>query len=126
MGAGSQTDQFTATTKDLASYAGRKGTNPRYIRISVERQKDVVTLIPCTRNNIGGDVAKLLLVKDIDSYDKRTQQCHQNKAKIYSVVMGQCIEAMKNCLEGEESYKNIDEDSDVICLLLIIKTIAYS
>ena len=67
-----------------------------------------------------------VMVKYIDSYDKRTQQCHQNKAKIYSVVLGQFIEAMKNCLEVEESYKNIYEDSDVIFLLLIIKTIAYS
>ena len=101
MGTGYQTDQFTATTKYLASYAGCKGTNPRDIRISVERQKDVVTLIPYTRENIEGDMAKLLLVKEIDSYDKRTQQCHQNKAKIYSVVLRQFTEAMKNCLKGE-------------------------
>ena len=100
MGTGSQTDQFTATTKDLASHAGRKGTNPWDIRISVESHKDVVTLIPYMRENIGGDVAKILLVKEIDSYNKRTQQCHQNKAKIYSVVLGQFTEAMNNCLEG--------------------------
>ena len=126
MGTGSQTNQFIATTKDLASYAGHKGTNPRDIRISVERQKDVVTLIPYTRNDIDRYMDKLLLVKDIDSYDKRTQQCNQNKAKIYSVVLRQFTEAMKNCLKGEESYKNIDEESDVIYFLLIIKTIAYS
>ena len=98
----SQTNQFTATTKDLASYAGRKYTNPRDIRISVECQKDVVTLIPYTRNDIDGYVDNIMLVKDIDSYYKRTQQCHHNKAKIYSVVLRQFTEAM-NCLKGEES-----------------------
>ena len=126
MGTRSQTNQFKATTKDLASYAGRKGTNPQDIRISVKSQKDVITLIPYTSNDIDGDMANILLVKEIDSYNKRTQQCHQKKAKIYSVVLGQFTEAMKNCLEGEEPYKNIDEESDVICLLLLIKTIAYS
>ena len=102
MGTGSQTNPFTATTKDLASYAGRKGTNPRDIRISVERQKNVVTLIPYTRNDIDGYVDNIMLVKDIDSYNKRTQQYHQNKAKIYSVVLRQFTEAMKKCLKREE------------------------
>ena len=100
MGTGSQTDQVKATTKELASYAGRKGTNPRDIRISVKRQKDVVTLIPYTRNCIDGYMDKILLVKEIDSYNKRTQQCHQKKAKIYSVVLGQFTEAMKNFFRG--------------------------
>ena len=101
MGTGSQTNPFTATTKDLASYAGCKGTKPRDIRISVDRQKDVVTLIPYTRNDIDEYVDKIMLVKYIDSYDNRTQQCHQKKAKIYSVVLRQFTEAMKNCLKRE-------------------------
>ena len=124
MGTRSQTDQFKATTKDLESYAGRKGTNPHDIRISVKSQKDVITLIPYTSNDIDGDMANILLVKEIDSYNKRTQQCHQKKAKIYSVVLGQFAEAMKNCLKVEETYKNINEESDVICLLLLIKPTA--
>ena len=60
----------------------------------------MVILIPYKRTNIDGDVAKLLLVKYINSYDKRAQQCHQNKAKIYSMVLRKFIEAMNNCLEG--------------------------
>ena len=35
VGTGSQADQFTATTKDLASYDGRKCTNPQDIRIAI-------------------------------------------------------------------------------------------
>ena len=33
---------------------------------------------------------------------------------------------MNNCLKGEEYYNNIDKELDVICLLILIKTIAYS
>ena len=33
---------------------------------------------------------------------------------------------MKNRLKGEETYKSIDEESDVICLLLLIKSTTYS
>ena len=42
------------------------------------------------------------------------------------MVLGQCTEATKNCLKVEETYKEIDGDSDVIRLLLLIKSIAYS
>ena len=88
----------------------------------IERQKDVVIPIPTSIPDIDMEVAKLLLVKYIDAYVKRSQQYRQNKAKIYSVAMGQCIEDMKNCLEGEETYKDIDGESNVIRLLLLIRT----
>ena len=74
------------------------------------------------------EVAKLLLGKDIDEYIKRSQQYCQNKEKIYSVALGQCTEAMNNCLKGEETYEDIGGESDIIRLLLLIKikSITYS
>ena len=72
------------------------------------------------------EVVKLLLGKEIDAYVKRSQQYHQKKAKIYSVALGQCTEATNNQIEGEETYKDIDGESDFIRLLLLIKIIAYS
>ena len=71
-------------------------------------------------------MSNLLLGKDVDACVKCSQQYHQNKAKIYSVALGQCTEAMKNRLKGEKTYEDIDGDSDVIRLLLLIKSIAYS
>ena len=45
---------------------------------------------------------------------------------MYSVALGQCTEAMQNRLEGEETFEDINGESDTIRLLLIIKSIAYS
>ena len=42
------------------------------------------------------------------------------------MALGQCTKVMKNRLEGEDTYEDIDGDSDVIRLLLMIKIIAYS
>ena len=36
------------------------------------------------------------------------------------------MEVTKNRLEGEENYEDIDGESDVIRLLLLIKSITYS
>ena len=125
VGMESQANQFTATTKALASDAGRKCYDPQEIRIAIECQKDVSIPIPIPtpRIDIDREVAKLLLGKDIDTYLKRSQQLYQNKAKLYSMALGQCTEAMNNCLAGEELYEEIYGDSDVIHILQPIKSI---
>ena len=63
--------------------------------------------IPTSRTYIDGGLVKILLVEEIDAYVKNSQQYCQNKAKIYSVALGQCTEAMKNRLKGEDTYKDI-------------------
>ena len=45
---------------------------------------------------------------------------------MYFVALGQCTEAMKNRLEGEETYEDINGESEAICLLLLVKSISYS
>ena len=55
------------------SYAGRKCINPQYIRISIERKKDVVIPIPSMRKDIDEYMDNLLIGKDIDAYAKRAQ-----------------------------------------------------
>ena len=103
VGTGSQADQFTATTKALASYAGRKCSDTEDIRISLERQKYVSIPIPTSITDIEGEVAELLLGKEIYAYVKCSQQYRQNKTKIYSKALGQFTGAMNNRLEGEET-----------------------
>ena len=73
VGTVSQADQFTATNKALASYAGQKGTNPQDIRIAIDCQKGMSIPIPTTSTDIDKEVANLLIVKDIDAYVKRSQ-----------------------------------------------------
>ena len=42
------------------------------------------------------------------------------------MALGQCKEAMKNRLEGEEPFEDTDGESDASRILLLIKIIAYS
>ena len=104
VGTGSQADQFTATTKALAIYAGWKCSDSQDTQIEIEHQKDVAIPVPTLRTDIDMEVAKLLLGKEIDAYVKRSQQNRKKKAKIYSVSLGKCTEATKNRLKGEETY----------------------
>ena len=45
---------------------------------------------------------------------------------IYSVALGQCTEATKNHLKEEETYEDINGESDVIRIVLLINSISYS
>ena len=125
MGIGYQGDQFTATTKALESYSGWKYADPQDIRIGIERQKNASTPIPTKRTDIDEEVAKLLLLKDINAYAQSSQQYRPNKANIYSLALRQFTEAINNRLEGVEIYEEIDGESYGILLLLLIKSIAY-
>ena len=73
LGTGSKANQFTATTKALASYDGQKCNNPQDIRISIKQQKCMIIPIPSMIRDIDKDVSKLLLGKEIDTNVKRAQ-----------------------------------------------------
>ena len=48
----------------------------------------------------------------------------KNKANIYSVALGNFTEEINNRLDGEENYEDIDGESNIIRLLLLINSIA--
>ena len=63
VGTRSQANQFTPTAKALAVYAGHKCNNSQDIRISIKRQKEVITPILSMITDIDKDVSKLLIGK---------------------------------------------------------------
>ena len=67
----------------------------------------------------------LLLVKDLDSYVKGWKLYRQNKVKIYSIVLWQYMEAVKNILEGENNFEAIYKESETIKTLELINSIYY-
>ena len=44
---------------------------------------------------------------------------------MFSVVVGQCIDAMKSKLEGDSTYEALGVSGDVIGMLNLIRKIAY-
>ena len=67
-----------------------------------------------------------LYKKDIKIWSKRESLYRQNKSSMFSIVLGQCSEAMKVKLESETDYKKISSKSDVIKLLKMIRNVAFA
>ena len=127
VGTSNQADLFTETTKKIASYAGRTCKEPQDIRRSIEDIDDVDIPMPTERTSITNDrLREKLFEKDIETWAKRESIYRQNKASLYSIVLGQCTEAMKAKLESDSGYETISGDSDVIELLKLIRSIAFA
>ena len=64
--------------------------------------------------------------KKVDEFIKRESIYEQNVQNIYSVILGQCTDAMRAKLESQQNYEQVSEDSDVIKLLRMIRGIAFN
>ena len=113
-------------TKSISSYVGSMFTNPQAIRIAIWDLDDMTLSIPVKQEGIDDNIAKILLMKELVEYVNRRKLYRQNKSTLYYIVIGKCMEATKNCLEGEGSFEEIDRESDVIKLMDIRKSISYA
>ena len=94
-GRSTHSELFTITTGKFATYAGRTCKEAQYIRVAIEKVEDIH--IPKSIKDTEGDdtINKKILNRDIEAYVKK-EIYHQNKASLYSVVIGKYA----NCHES--------------------------
>ena len=105
VGVGNQADLFMKTTIELAEYAERNCKDSLDIRSAIESLTEVSIAIPQERNTGNTKIDEMLFSKDFDNFIKRETSYRQNKAMMYSIVIGQCSKAMKAKLEGDSSFE---------------------
>ena len=64
--------------------------------------------------------------KHVDEYVKRDTYLSENVKTLYSLVMGQCTDALWARLEALDSYAVMSESANGISLLKAIKSIVYN
>ena len=128
-----QTDMFVKTTKELAEYVGRKfKTYPSDAKKSIDDLKKITIAVPVAPVPTGDatTVTDAFILKrykkQIDAYFDKVAALSENVKRIYSVVWGQCTDALRARLEGTKGYKEVYDDQDGIELLLMIKGIVYN
>ena len=67
-----------------------------------------------------------LYEKYIEIWLKRELLYRQNKSSMYSIALGQCSEAMKAKLEASTQFEPINDDSDLIRLLKLIRDVSFA
>ena len=61
----------------------------------------------------------------LSRYYKKEDKYTEDKAKVFVIIMGQCTMAVKNKVEANTAYADIETNYDVVELLRIIKEIAF-
>ena len=125
VGVENQADLFTKTTKEIAEYAGRHCKQSLDIRTAIETLAEVVIPVPADRGTSNTTFNNLMLGKDLDIYVKRVDVYNQNKAEMYSTVIGPCTDALRAKLEADANYTTYNTNGDVVNLLNLIRTLAY-
>lgn len=70
----------------------------------------------------GGDMLeKAIFGESVKEYMLRKRTYDNNRSKVYTVVLGQCSEAMKAKIEGQDNWEIIHREHDLVKLLKSIK-----
>jgi len=121
---GKQAAKYTKTTKAIAEYVGREyGYEMRSLVLSGKDGAPVEPEYPEGMKPSERD--KAVWSKQYNLYLKKMDRYQTDKAKVFTIVLGQCEKAMKHRIEYASSYESLENNSDVAGLLKLIKDEAF-
>jgi hypothetical protein len=121
-----QATQYMKTKNEITEYAGHMyGSTARR---SMEELADMSSiLIVKPQENPSATGGELELIKyPFRAYITELVNYEQDMKKLYSVVHGQCTDAMKQKIQTQANYQAISDSSNLVGLMKIIKTICYN
>lgn len=118
-------NQYEKTTKKITEWAERELPFVQDIWGAMseleEPNKDAWKPTGPAANATMTKVEEMELNEEFKEYVLRKRTYENNKFKLYSIVLGQCSEAMKAKLEGQDDWEEMNSKHDLITLLKSIK-----
>lgn len=121
--AGGQAEEYMKMTKAIGEYVGR--VYGKEMKSLVLHLKEGDPEEPDYPDSKGTEKHKAIWSKLYDRYLKKQEVYDDYKAKVFTVIMGQCTKVMKNEVEGTTGFAGIEAAYDVIALLKTIKRVAF-
>lgn len=119
-------DLYTKTTKEVAEYVGWTYKYGGDIHSAIEHGRKPSITKPVDVGKNASETDSLIWKKQVDEYVKRVILLGENIKSVYSLIFGQCTEALQAKLAGQQDSKKISEQGDVIALLQNIKATMFS
>ena len=121
-----QADQFIKTTKEIAEYIGRTYKFAGDIRSAILAQELPILLEPEEPQDENNRIAFKRWELAEQLYSRQKTALTENNKTLFSLVWGQCSDAMQQKLESHDEFAALSIDSDGIGLLQLIKNTAYN
>lgn len=113
------------TTKEIAAYVNRTMKYGKDIRYLIEHLQEVdFDALKPTMSGSGNKVDEMILQQEVNSYIKRRDLYETNKDALYSIIWGQCSEALQAKLEATTNFPDYDPIRCPIGLLKDIKQVS--
>jgi hypothetical protein len=119
-------DMYTKTTKEIAEHVGRT------FKYGADAKKAITTLLvpvfvePTDPADKATRTQIRVWEKTVDEFVKQQTHLEQNVKTICSLVLGQCTDAMRAKLKFQSRYRTIEDESNGIELLKMIRTIMFN
>jgi len=116
---------FATTTKEIANYVGRTFSMGGYMKSAIENLTMPTFAPPAEPGENPSMTEKRIWEEKIKLHVKRDMTLEEGVQKLYSVVWGQCTDAMQARLEGIKDHAAVATSMNGIALLKEIKSVAF-
>ena len=120
-----QTELYIKTTEEIAGYVGKTYDNGRDIRRAVEKLSPPPFTPPSDPPTNATETEKEIWKEEIKVHVRRRRTLEDNIAKLFSLVLGQCSESLRQKIEAHPDHEEVEDRVDGIGLLRIIKSLAH-
>ena len=121
-----QVDQFTKTTWEITNYVGTKYKNGADTQQAIENEVLPTIVMPADPGSNASATEKRIWEKQVDGYVKRLEQLDDNIKMLYSLVWGQCTDAMQARVRALAGYATATMNKDGLALLAMIRKTAFN
>ena len=129
-GTPNQGDKFIKTTEAIADYVGREMSKSMMLLVKGKESPPKEPVQPKPKkgeeDNVGFGFATKKYEKEVSHYLYKMDKYIKDKAKVFMIILGQCMLAMKTQIESLPNYKKLADDDDVIKLIAAINWITSS
>ena len=118
-------DMYTKTTREIAEYVGRTYDQGADTRLAIENLALPALEEPDDPAADASRTAVRMWEKRVDAYIARENKLIENVKKAYSLIYGQCTEALRAKLQALAAFDTIAAESDALRLLENIKSTMF-
>ena len=123
-------DRFLKTTTRIQEYISRTLPFGELLAPSLDSpQAGTPTLVVPTANYVDPanptEVEKMIVQEKVKLHIKKESAVENNNKKLFSIVKGQCTDAMVSRIEGHNTWNGCKGSQDGLALLVIVKEYSY-
>ena len=120
-----QSDQFAKTTKEIADYVGKTYKYGGTMRNAVLSLAHPTVEEPMEPKDESSRLQMRKWEKEVDEYVKKSYWIKEHVQSLFSLVWGQCSDAMRQKIESLGNYYELSSSSNGIDLLVTIRDAAF-